>query len=120
MRCFLDENLSPILSARLNSLGHDSICAFDAGKSGKTDVEIRRFAVEQGRVLITLDGDFGDLSRYPVAQTPGVIWLKPTPPITLANIERQLLRAIELLKLRNLSGLLVVIDGDRIRTRSGI
>lgn len=120
MRFFLDENLSAQLISRLNASGHDAVCAYDAGLSGKSDAEIRDFAIQQNRVLITLDGDFADLMRYPVAGTPGVIWLKPTPPITLASIEQQMLAAIDLLKNRDLRGLLIVADGKRIRSRGGI
>jgi predicted nuclease of predicted toxin-antitoxin system len=120
MRLFLDENLSAQLVARLNSLGHNAVCAYDAGLCGKSDKEIREFAIQQDRVLITLDADFADLMRYPVTGTPGVIWLKPVPPITLGNIERQLSTAIDLLQKRDLRGLLAIVGDGRIRTRSGI
>lgn len=120
MRCFLDENLSPQLAVRLNAYGYDVICAYDAGLCGKSDEAIREFAAQQNRVLITLDSDFADLMRYPVTGTPGVIWLKPVPPITLASIEQQLLTAIDLLHSRDLRGLLVVVADGRIRSRARI
>lgn len=120
MRCFLDENLSPQLATHLNASGHDALCAYDSGLCGKSDEEIREFAIRQHRILITLDSDFADLTRYPVNGTPGVIWLKLSPPITLASIERQLFSAIEALRNHDLRGLLAVVDSDRIRTRSGI
>jgi predicted nuclease of predicted toxin-antitoxin system len=120
MRVFLDENLSAHLTAQLKASGHDAICAFDAGLCGKADEIIREFAAQQDRILITLDSDFADLTRYPVTRTPGVIWLKPVPPITLASVEQQLMTAIDALLNRDLHGLLVVVDSSRIRTRSGI
>lgn len=98
MRCFLDENLSPQLTVSLKSSGHDVICTYDAGLCGKSDREIRDFAIQENRALVTLDGDFADLTRYPVAGTPGVVWLKPAPPITLAGIEKQLLAALDCCK----------------------
>lgn len=120
MRCFLDENLSPRLIDQLRASGHDAVCAYDAGFCGKSDKEIREFAIQEDRVLITLDADFADLMRYPVTGTPGVIWLKPVPPITLGNIERKLSAAIDLLQKRDLRGLLVIVGDGRIRTRPGI
>ena len=120
MRVFLDENLSAHLIALLKASGHDATCAYDAGLCGKSDEAIREFSIREDRVLLTLDGDFADLRRYPVAGTPGVIWLKPVPPVTLANIEQQLATAVDLLQDRDVHGLLVIVSNGRIRTRSGI
>jgi predicted nuclease of predicted toxin-antitoxin system len=120
MRFFLDENLSPKLAACLNASGHDATCAYDLGMCGKSDVAIREFAIQHDRILITLDGDFADLIRYPVTGTPGVIWLRLSPPITLAGIEQQLLAAIEPLIGRDLRGLLVIVGNGRIRSRTGV
>jgi predicted nuclease of predicted toxin-antitoxin system len=41
--------------------------------AGKTDQEIRRYAIETGRILVTLDADFGNLIRFSPTGTPGVI-----------------------------------------------
>lgn len=120
MRLLLNENLSAKLISRLIALGHDAICAYDAGLCGKSDAEIRDFAIQRNRVLITLDGDFADLTRYPVAETPGVVWFKPVPPITLVSIEAQLSAALDLLQSHDLRGLLVVVGNGRIRSRTGI
>jgi len=38
------------------------------------------FAIESGRILLTLDADFGNILRFPTAGTPGVIRLKIHPP----------------------------------------
>src|SRR5205085_6894614 len=39
----------------------------------------RAFAVENGRVLVTLDADFANVIRFPPEQTLGVIRLKVHP-----------------------------------------
>ena len=86
MRLLFDENLS-ILSAQwaAATLIVDVLDARAAGLAGKTDREVRRFAIETDRVLVTLDADFGNLIRFSPSGTPGVIWLRPRPP-TEANI----------------------------------
>jgi predicted nuclease of predicted toxin-antitoxin system len=48
--------------------------------AGKIDREVRRFAIETDRILVTLDADFGNLIRFSPSGTPGVIWLQPRPP----------------------------------------
>jgi len=56
-----------------------------AGLSGKPDREVRRYAIEQDRIPVTLDADFGNLIPFSPGGTPGMIWLRPRPP-TEANI----------------------------------
>ena len=73
MKLLLDENLSPRHSALLRGLGYDAIAVTEAGSSGEPDDKVRGFAIEHGRVLVTLDADFGNILRFPTAGTPGVI-----------------------------------------------
>lgn len=73
MRFFLDENLSPQLTQLFQERGHDAVCANDVGMGGERDAVIREYALQQDRILVTLDGDFADLTRYPVAGTPGTV-----------------------------------------------
>lgn len=68
------------------------------------------------RVLVTLDADFGNVLRYPVDNTPGVIWLRLHPP-THEAITEALNRVLDRLRDQDLSGKLVVVDEDKIRVR---
>jgi predicted nuclease of predicted toxin-antitoxin system len=81
-----DENLSARSAdyARV-TLGIDVLDAWDAGLAGKPDSEVRQFAIQSDRILVTLDADFGSLIRFSPRGTPGVIWLRPRPP-TEVNI----------------------------------
>jgi hypothetical protein len=65
-----DENLSPRHASRLRNLGIDAIAVPDIGLSGASDAEVRAFSIATGRVLITMDADFGNILRYPVVETP--------------------------------------------------
>lgn len=73
-------------------------------------------ALETGRVLVTLDGDFANLLRYPPAGTPGIVRLRIHPPTEIA-IDAALRFMISLLSQTNLAGKLAVIDERRIRIR---
>ena len=88
----------------------------DLGLSGANDPVIRALAIDSGRVLITLDADFGNILRYPVQSTPGVIWLRLHPP-TEAGIALALDRVLGKLGQQDLAGKLVVVDEDKIRVR---
>jgi predicted nuclease of predicted toxin-antitoxin system len=112
-----DENLSPQQAAIFRELGHDAIAITEAGLSGEPDEKVRAFAIESGRILLTLDADFGNILRVPPAGTPGVIRLKIHPP-TEAAIREQIRKTLEVLKRTPLVGCLAVSHGDVIRIRS--
>lgn len=116
MKLLLDENLSPLHAFELRSLGHDACAVVEVGQSGAADVEIRRFAIEEGRVLVTLDADFANVIRFPPESTPGVVRLKIHPP-TEERIRQSILRALELLQNMDLGGCLAIVDGKKIRVR---
>jgi predicted nuclease of predicted toxin-antitoxin system len=111
-----DENLSPRQAARLRALGHDAVAVTEIGLSGASDSVIRSNAIATNRVLVTLDADFGNILRYPVLGTPGVIWLRLHPP-TEEAISEALDRVINRLRAQGLEGKLVVVDEDKIRVR---
>lgn len=118
MKFFLDENVSPRQAVRLRSLGYDAVAALELGLSGASDPEIRSAAINSGRILVTLDADFGNILRYPADSTPGVVWLRLHPPTEPAIVEA-LDRLIKRLGLEGLAGKLAVVDENKIRIRGG-
>lgn len=116
MRLFLDENLSPHQTYALRDSGYDACAVFEVGLSGAPDEEIRRFAIENGRVLLTLDADFANVLRFPPEQTPGVVRLKVHPP-TEEKIRQAIQKALFVLQNIDLTGRLAVVSEDRVRIR---
>ena len=117
MRLLLDENLSPQQAVILREQGHDAVAVVDVGLSGQPNEKNRAYAIEENRVLLTLDVDFANMLRFPTAATPGVIRLKIHPP-TEASVREQIQKALALLKDTPLSGCLAVSHGDVVRIRS--
>jgi len=99
--------------------GVDVLDARAAGLAGKTDREVRRFAIETDRILVTLGADFGNLIRSSPSDTPGVIWLQPRPP-TEANIRSILAKWLYRLREIDLHGQLAVVEEDKLRIRGAI
>lgn len=116
MKFLLDENLSPRHARTLCALGHDAVSVVGLGLSGAPDCEVRATAIGSGRALITLDGDFANVIRYPPAETPGVIRLRLHPP-TEDAIDSALRWLVARLAAVNLDGKLVVVDERKIRIR---
>jgi predicted nuclease of predicted toxin-antitoxin system len=116
VKLFLDENLSPLHAADLRSEGHDAVAVTEVGLSGAADPQVLSFAVETGRVLVTLDADFANVLRLPPAQTLGVLRLK-VHPATEERIREALRRAMLFLENIDITGRLAVLDDDKIRVR---
>jgi predicted nuclease of predicted toxin-antitoxin system len=74
-RLLLDENLSPNLAARLRTRGHDAVHVKDVHLAGAHDAVIMLWAAEQGRTVVTHDGDFVRNLRSQGSTLPSVIKL---------------------------------------------
>ena len=116
MRFLLDENLSSLHTRTVRDLGHDGVSVAEIGLSGADDEAVRVAAIEQDRVLLTLDADFANVLRYPPGETPGVVRLRIHPAIEEA-IDAMLRQAIPRIAGIRMTGKLVVVDGRRIRVR---
>ena len=119
MKFLLDENLSPLHAQTVRDLGHDAVSVVEIGLSGADDPDVRTAAIEQERILVTLDADFANVLRYPTARTPGVVRLR-LHPATEEAIDAMLRNAIPRLAGVTLSGKLVVVDEHKIRIRPNL
>ena len=87
----------------MTTLAVEVLDARSAGLAGKTDQEVRLFAIESGRILVTLDADFGNLTRFSPAGTRSILakWLRKLSEI-------------------DLHGQLAVVEDDKLRIRGAI
>lgn len=93
MKFLLDENLSPLYARTVRDLGHDAVSVVEIELSGADDTNVRAAAIDQQRILLTLDADFANVLRYPPTGTPGVVRLRVHPAVEEA-IDAMLRRAI--------------------------
>jgi predicted nuclease of predicted toxin-antitoxin system len=117
MKLLLDENISPSHAAYLRSLGLDAVAVLECGLSGAPDNKVLLEATKYDRALLTLDTDFGNLTRLSPEDTAGIILLRPFPP-SEANIKRLLSAALQALSTIDMHNKLAVIEKDKIRIRS--
>jgi len=117
VKFLVDECLPQRVADLLNTAGHDAINVVECGMRGAPDEEVLRKAVEDGRILISADTDFGEILARSQDRTPSVILFRrhdrlPTShvAILLANLDTV---ADELVK-----GAFVVITDDRLRIRA--
>jgi predicted nuclease of predicted toxin-antitoxin system len=87
LRFKLDENISKRAASLLGSAGHDVSTVLDEELSGAQDKAILEAAVAEGRALITLDRDFGNVLRFPPRESHGIVILETAGSTTPESIE---------------------------------
>jgi predicted nuclease of predicted toxin-antitoxin system len=86
-RLYLDQMFGLEIARALRGQGHDVLRASETGQARADDRQILEKAVSEDRILITLDGHFGDWVVLPLSRHSGVIRLK-VEPTTAKNILR--------------------------------
>ena len=89
----LDENIAAPLADKLAKTGHDVERVVDVSELGEgvDDTTIRRYAVEEGRIIVTSDDDF---VQMPVDSHSGVFYV-PDQSLTTHELYRIIQRVIE-------------------------
>lgn len=75
-RLLLDQGLPRSSVAKLRDAGVDAVHAGDVGLSRATDSEILQYAVENDRVVVTLDADFHTMLALQEASSPSVVRIR--------------------------------------------
>ena len=75
MRFLLDECVGPVVARWLQNLNHDVISIYDTNP-GIADQQVLQKAVQEKRILITNDKDFGDMVIRKKKKHCGIILLR--------------------------------------------
>lgn len=76
MRFLLDESVSHRLGAVLEDAGHDVVDVSGLGLTSATDPVVLQVALDDERILVTLDTDFGTLLAHSREALPSVVLLR--------------------------------------------
>ena len=115
MKFKLDENFGTRTQQLFLAAGHDVSTVGSQELCGCPDRQLFEICGREGRCLVTLDIDFGDVTRFPPDRSAGTVVLRlprnPTLPL-LESLVATLLRA---LGDRPLVGRLWMVEPGRIR-----
>ena len=114
MRLFIDQMFRVELAEQLQRLGHDVIRASQVGLSRADDAVILSQAIADNRILITLDGHFGNWAVLPLCAHPGVIRVK-VHPATTENVIRVLVSLFTASEPSRFPNHLIIASPTRIR-----
>lgn len=73
MKFLLDMGISPATGVYLTNLGHDAVHLIDEAMDRASDSEIMDKALNEGRIILTHDLDFGRLLAFSGERLPSVV-----------------------------------------------
>ncbi|MGA8014438.1 MAG: DUF5615 family PIN-like protein [Candidatus Dormiibacterota bacterium] len=116
MRVKLDENLGRGFEALLASNGHDVESVSAEGLAGSDDDTVAEAARRERRMLVSLDVEFGDITRFPPGSHPGIVVLR-LPESRPSLIRAALSGLIARHHLDDLAGCTVIAQLGAVRIR---
>jgi predicted nuclease of predicted toxin-antitoxin system len=111
----LDDNLSRRAAELIRIAGHDAVTVVSQGLRGVADEALFQVCKHEGRTLVTLDHDFGQVLRYPPATTAGIVVLETGPRATHAVLLDRVRELVILLNTRSPEGALWIVEPGRLR-----
>jgi predicted nuclease of predicted toxin-antitoxin system len=101
MRKFLideDVNQKAVRAIPAQQKGFDILYPEAGGFKGNPDPLVRKRTVQDDRVLVTCDRDFGRLNTPPDLLRNGVLWIRPSPRISQRRVSELLHKFCEFLQ----------------------
>lgn len=116
MKFKIDENLPVELTELLMRAGHNAKTVYEQQLVGAKDSVLINHCKSENRVLVTLDMDFSDISKYTPEEYEGIIVLRPgsQSKTHLLNIFQSL---IPILSVEKIKEHLWIVEESLIRIR---
>ena len=112
----IDENLPAEVCGILHRAGHEATSVLQQKLGGRPDADVAEARRAEGRAIVTLDTDFGNILAYPPQDFHGIVVIRTddqSEPVILTLISR-FVAALESTALR---GRLWIVEEGRIRIR---
>ena len=119
LRFFADHCVSNLIIESLVAAGCEVLRLRDFLATESPDTAVISKAQELDAILLSLNGDFGDIVAYPPAQFKGIVALQVLnhPEITSLLMERLKLYLVMHPEMESYRGKLIIVDASRIRVR---
>jgi predicted nuclease of predicted toxin-antitoxin system len=116
LRFLVDNALSPKLAEGLRQAGHDAVHLREIGRQSAPDSEVLARAVEEDRIVISSDMDFGDSIATRELMRPSVILFRRVERRTNSRLAL-LLKNLAAIRVDLERGSIVILESSRIRIR---
>jgi len=116
VRLLVDEALQDAVAHSLAEAGHDVTHVRLLGLAGHTDDEVMALALQEDRVLVTTDTDFGTILALTGAAGPNVLLLRGVGDSVTERVAA-ILDVLPRIEYELSQGAVVAIEEDRYRIR---
>ncbi len=116
MKFLLDMPISPKTTDWLKKHGHDALHVRDLGMARSDDTSILKYSADQGRILLSIDLDFGALMSFSRSANPGIILFRMQRPLP-ELIHKRLEFIFQTHKEAELASSITIVDDSRLRIR---
>lgn len=113
----IDEDMPRSTAGALRNAGHRVEDVRDVGLRGHSDAEVFAYAQRAAAVLISCDKGFANMLTFPAGTHAGIIVVRIPDEAPPAELNRELVGAIEQLGDEPLAGILVIVEVGRMRVR---
>ncbi len=117
MKFLIDQNRSPRLAKLLIEAGHDAVHTLGLGLEQAEDIDLLLVAVNEDRVIVSGDTDFGTLLALSNRSGPSVILFRSRTAFTAEQQAELLLAHLDELAHDLNRGAMIVVTDQRIRVR---
>lgn len=117
MKFLIDVCLPTTLAELLNNVGHDAVDARHIGLQRASDPTIMRRALDEDRILVSADTDFGTLLARSGDDAPSVILIRRGQGRRAEALATSLASTVDRVADDLSRGAVVVIEDERIRIR---
>jgi predicted nuclease of predicted toxin-antitoxin system len=117
VRFIIDNALPPRLATLLVTIGHDTVHVRDYGMQEATDEEILMRAIQEDRVIVSADSDFGAILALREETRPSFILFREPDLLSAEDYCRALLPTLPVLESALLRGCVAVFRRGRLRVR---
>ena len=111
----LDENFGPSIQKLFLDAGHACSTVRDEDLSGADDPDVLEAAVNEGRILVTMDHDFGNVLAYPPENACGIIVINPPGRVSQTMLRALITSFLNAATDQDLQGRLWIVEPGRIR-----
>ncbi|MBX9828394.1 MAG: DUF5615 family PIN-like protein [Xanthobacteraceae bacterium] len=115
MKIKLDENLGFLGKSLLEADGHDVMTIAEQQLTGADDTRVYEVCRDEGRMLVTIDHDFGHTLRFPPEATKGIVVLECKGRLSPSTILARMNDLAAMLRTRPNDCELWIVEPNRIR-----
>ncbi|HBO84979.1 MAG: hypothetical protein A2073_03550 [Deltaproteobacteria bacterium GWC2_42_11] len=113
----VDEDMPRSTAKVLEARGYKAMDVRNCGLRGRSDEDIFQFAQKESAVVLTGDCGFGNILHFPIGSHFGIVVAHFPNEISTSELNKQIMKALNMLTETDFKGNLIIIEPGKIRIR---